>query len=88
MARRRKYSYRRHVAAWKSGIRRGLKSGRYRSKCTRVTRKYCFTTRGKPVSCKGAIGKQYKKPITRTFGRCRDARTNRFIKSEFCKRSC
>lgn len=80
--------YRRAVGAWKSGIRRGLKSGRYKTKCTRVTRTYCFTTRGKPVSCKGAIGKQYRRPITRTFGRCRDVRTNKFVKSEFCKRHC
>jgi len=67
-----------------SAVKRGLKSGKYKTTCKKFTRSFCFTTRGKPVSCKGAIGRQYRKPIRRSFYRCIDAVTKRFASKHFC----
>lgn len=67
-----------------SSVKRWKKAGKYRTACRTFTRTFCFTTRGKPVSCKGAIGKQYRKPIRRTFQRCVDKVSGRFASKHFC----
>lgn len=87
---RRKHSNGRRYAAWKSGIKRGLKSGRYKASCGRFSRLYCFTAKGKPTACTGYGPKRKPtaKSFRRTISRCRDKATGKFVKSEFCPRSC
>jgi hypothetical protein len=72
-------THRGYVAA----VKRGLKSGKYRTSCKKITRDYCYTKRGKPVRC-GLYGAQYKKPLRRTFYRCVDGVTKRFAPERFC----
>lgn len=75
--------YRRAVGAWKSGIRRGLKSGRYKARCSSFSRPYCFTKRGhKTTKCTGHGG------IRKTIKRCRDAASGKFVRNAFCARKC
>jgi hypothetical protein len=80
MAKTRKHrTHRGYVAA----VKRGLKSGKYKTTCKKFTRDFCFTKRGKPVRC-GLYGAQYKKPIRRTFSRCVDTVTKRFVSKHIC----
>jgi hypothetical protein len=74
--------YRTH-RGWSAAVKRGIKSGKYKTTCKKITRQYCFTKRGKPVRC-GLHGAQYRAPITRSFSRCIDAVTKRFAASRFC----
>ena len=80
MAKSRGYRTRR---GYISAVHRGLKSGKYKTKCVKITRDFCYTKRGRPVRC-GLYGAQYNKPLRRTFERCVDAVTRRFTSSQFC----
>jgi hypothetical protein len=88
MTKRRQYKTKRGFMSAKlryiAAARAGRKSGRHRTGCKKVTRSYCFTTRGKPVSCKGAIGKQYRRPVRATFYLCYDKTTGRFAYNDLC----
>lgn len=88
MAKNKGYYKSKAYRGYLSSVKRWKKAGRYRTTCKKITRTFCFTTRGKPVSCKGAIGKQYKRPIRRSFYRCVDAVSKRFAPSSLCPRSC
>ncbi len=76
-------SYKRAVAAQGYRIRRGLKAGRYRTKCSSFSRPYCFTKSGhKTTKCTGHGG------VRRTIKRCRDAVSGKFTKNAYCARKC
>jgi len=74
--------YRTH-RGYTAAVRRGLRSGKYKTTYKKITRDFCYTKRGRPVRC-GLYGAQYKKPIRRSFYRCIDAVTKRFASKWMC----